>query len=129
MTEKQIQADVYYAFEKHKISLPVLLIAGDSNLDIYRHPLATNSICNNRVMVVICSQYNGVVIAATRIRYFKKETDEQVRRNLAVCKINAQMIDASKKDTHSSAIWKTMIDAYKTNNYADEYLNHHQGGL
>lgn len=128
LTEKQIQAQIYYAFEKKCISLPVLLIAGDHNLDIYRHPLATDSVCNNRVMVVICSQYNGVVIAATRIRYFKNETDEEARKNLAVCKINAQMIEVSKKETHSSVLWQTMINAYKANGYEDEYLNHHQGG-
>ncbi len=128
MSEKQIQAEVYYAFGKENISLPVLLIAGDDNLNLYRHPLPTNAICNHRVMIVICSWYRGVVISATRIRYFRTETSEENAKNIAICKINAQMIAGSKKGTHAKELWQNMLDSYKTHGYENEYLNHHQGG-
>lgn len=128
MSEIQIQAEIRYAFEKEGIALPVLLVAGDENLNNYRHPLATNKSVNEKIMVVICSQYKGVMIATSRIRYFRPETQQEKIKNLAVAKINADMICVSKEEVHSSKLWETMLQAYSNHGFAQEYLNHHQGG-
>ena len=128
MSEIQIQAEVRYLFEKEGIALPVLLVAGDENLNNYRHPLATNKFVKDKVMVVICSLYKGVMIAASRIRYFRAETAQEKLQNQAVAKINADMIAASKLGTHSKDLWNNMLHSYKNHNFEQEYLNHHQGG-
>ena len=79
-------------------------------------------------MVVICSLYKGVMIAASRIRYFRAETAQEKLQNQAVAKINADMIAASKLGTHSKDLWNNMLHSYKNHNFEQEYLNHHQGG-
>ncbi|MGL5956358.1 MAG: M24 family metallopeptidase [Brevinema sp.] len=128
MSEIHIQAEIRYLFEKEGIALPVLLIAGDENLNNYRHPLATAKTANERVMAVICSQYKGVMIAASRIRYFREENIQEKEYNSSVAKINAEMIAASRLGTHSSSLWESMLKSYKTHKVEEEYLNHHQGG-
>ncbi|MGL4676993.1 MAG: M24 family metallopeptidase [Brevinema sp.] len=128
MSELSIQAEIRYTFEKEGISLPVLLIAGDENLNSYRHPLATTTIIQERIMAVICAQYKGVMIAASRIRYFREENSQEKLYNQRVAKINAEMIATSILGIHSSSLWESLLQSYKNHKVEDEYLNHHQGG-
>ncbi|MGL5253568.1 MAG: M24 family metallopeptidase [Brevinema sp.] len=128
MSEFQIQAEIRKLFDAENIALPVLLVAGDEDLKNYRHPLATAKSVNKKVMVVICAIFQGVEIAATRLRYFSTPTQEDKRLDEAVASINAEMIAATKVGTHASQLWQNMLSAYKNQGFEQEYLNHHQGG-
>ncbi|WP_300365313.1 Xaa-Pro peptidase family protein [Brachyspira sp.] len=128
LTEYQIEAEIRYAFGKENIELPVLLIACDDNLNVYRHPLATFKIANERFIAVLCPRYKGVVIALSRIVYFRKRTEEEKKRDETICKINNLLMNETNIGMNSKALWDFMVKTYKEENVETEYLNHHQGG-
>lgn len=128
LKEYEIEAEIRYSFGKEGIECPVLLIASDDNLNKYRPPLATNNIANERFMAVLCPRYKGVVVALSRIVYFRKRTNEEKKRDEAICKINNTLISLTNVGTSSKTLWDIMLKAYKENGVENEYLNHHQGG-
>lgn len=128
LTEFEIEAEIRYSFGKEGIECPVLLIASDENINKYRHPLATDSKANERFMAVLCCRYKGVVIALSRIIYFRKRTDEEKKRDEIICKINSTLISETNVGTSTKTLWDIMLKAYKENGVESEYLNHHQGG-
>lgn len=128
LTEYQIEAEIRYAFGKENIELPVLLIASDNNLNVYRHPLATSKIANERFMAVLCPRYKGVVIALSRILYFRKRTEQEKKRDETICKINNLLMNETNIGTDSKTLWDFMVKTYKEEGVETEYFNHHQGG-
>lgn len=128
LKEYQIEAEIRYAFGKENIELPVLLIASDNNLNIYRHPLPTNNMSNERFMAVLCPRYKGVVIALSRIVYFRKRTEEEKKRDEIICKINNMLMNETNIGVNSKTLWDFMIKTYEEEGVKTEYLNHHQGG-
>lgn len=128
LSEFQIQAEIRKPFDAENIALPVLLVAGDDNLKNYRHPLATAKIVSRKIMVVICAVFQGVEIAATRLRYFTPPTEEGKSLDEAAARINAEMIAATKAGAHAATLWQNMLSAYKNQGFEQEYFKHHQGG-
>lgn len=128
LNEYQIEAEIRYAFGKENIELPVLLIASDNNLNTYRHPLPTNNTANERFMAVLCPRYKGIVIALSRIVYFRKRTKDEKKRDEIICKINNMLMNETNIGINSKTLWDFMIQTYKEEGVETEYLNHHQGG-
>jgi antitoxin VapB len=106
----------------------VNLIATDSRIFSFRHPLPTNKKLERYAMLVLCGRRQGLVCSITRLVHFGPLPDEVRRKSEAVAKIDATFIAATRPGQNLGDIFRRATAAYADTGFADEWKLHHQGG-
>lgn len=113
---------------EHGVYTPVVLVAADERLSMFRHPIPTHKAVEQIVLAAVCAQREGLVVSMTRIVHFGAIEPELRRKHEAVCRVDAAYHGATKPGTR----WCDALDAglkvYRETGFADEWLKHHQGG-
>lgn len=128
MTEHQIAGVLDHRVRDHGLNPVVTLIAADSRIARFRHPIPTDTVCNDYVMLVTCAEYAGLIANMTRFVSFKPLSDEIRRRQRAVVNIDAAVNLATRPGRTLGEIFADLQAAYSANGFADEWKLHHQGG-
>eukprot|EP00698_Gefionella_okellyi_P022007 TRINITY_DN7228_c0_g2_i2.p1 TRINITY_DN7228_c0_g2~~TRINITY_DN7228_c0_g2_i2.p1 ORF type:complete len:366 (-),score=54.17 TRINITY_DN7228_c0_g2_i2:103-1200(-) len=112
------------------IRAPVLLVAADERASLYRHPLPSHSQrISNYCMAVCCGERQGLFVSCTRMFSFGAVSAELQQKHAAVCAVDAAMIAATVPGARFADIFAVAQRAYSTAGFADEWTQHHQGGL
>ena len=106
----------------------VRLVAADSRIDRFRHPIPTSRRIRRRVMLVLCAERHGLTAVATRLVNFVPVSRSLRRRHSAVCRVDAEMILATRPGRAVGQVLRNGIDAYAREGFADQWHLHHQGG-
>ncbi len=106
----------------------VVLVASDHRIDRYRHPIAVDKVIDGRVMLVLCAEMGGLIVALTRIVAFKPPGDDLRRRHQACVNVDAAVNLATAPGKTLGQIFGVLAQAYAEQGYDGEWKLHHQGG-
>jgi Xaa-Pro aminopeptidase len=127
-TEDQLSTTIAGHVASVGARLPVILVAADHRIDVYRHPLPTDTPIRRRVMVVVVVEKWGLHVAATRFRELKPPSSEVRARATAVDEVLARMNAATVVGNTFDDVLAAARAAYTEQGMAHEWELHHQGG-
>ena len=118
------------ASEQWKLGIePVLaLVSGDARLSIRRHPMPTSDKLGGRAMMVFSARRHGLYANITRFVYFRKPSETELKHHTDLMKIEQAVLDATQPGATLESCYAAVSSAYAETGYAEELLNHHQGG-
>jgi Xaa-Pro aminopeptidase len=106
----------------------VVLVAGDERLSRYRHPVATSRSWCNVVMVVVCAERHGLVVALSRIVCAGPASAELRDRTRAAAQVFESLLRATRAGASGSELYAVAARAYEHVGFTGEERRHHQGG-
>jgi Xaa-Pro dipeptidase len=127
-TEIEIANIVKFELGKRNINSVVTLVAADERIAKFRHPIPTENVWKNTLMVVVCAKRNGLVASLTRFFSVGKVADDLRKRTDAVAKVHARMMHATRPNAVAKDIFEITKNAYVDVGFANEETKHHQGG-
>jgi hypothetical protein len=127
-SELDVAGELGGRLRKRGIQTPVLLIAADERIERFRHPIATSKRCDRTMMVVVCAERRGLIVAITRLVHFGALEDALRRKHEAVCRVDSALHAASMPDVRWCDAFAIAQRAYAEQGFADEWRLHHQGG-
>jgi Xaa-Pro aminopeptidase len=128
MTEDDVRAMIERAFAKQGVRVPVCLIAADQRLTLRRHPIPKGEPIDRRVMVVVCAEAKGLIVALTRIVGFEAPDEALAAKHGAVCRIETATCAACRPGRTLGEVFNEIVATYEMTGYGEEWRLHHQGG-
>ncbi|MBE2268798.1 MAG: M24 family metallopeptidase [Anaerolinea sp.] len=107
----------------------VNLVATDERVSKFRHPYITDKRLERYVMIVVCMRRGGLVVAATRLAHFGKLPQEIADGARRVARVDAAGYVATLPGRTLGDVLADIQQAYADVGEADQWRNHHQGGL
>jgi antitoxin VapB len=127
-SELDVAGELDARLARRGVRAPVVLVAADERIAHFRHPIPTSRRCERALMLVLCGERRGLVVALTRLVHFGALPDELRRRHDAVCRVDAALLAA----TRPGALWCDLFElaraSYAREGFDGEWRLHHQGG-
>lgn len=129
-TEFQVAAQLSRACLDFGIDAIVQLIAADDRIDTVRHPLPTDKVIQNRLMVVLCGRRDGLVLSVTRLVCFSPAafTLDLEKRHEAATYVDAVAMHELCVGKTGAQVFGKIQQAYADKGFDGEWKFHHQGG-
>lgn len=128
MSEHEVVAQLVAASRRRGGTAIVALVGSDERISRYRHPLPIAKAVERYAMLVLCFRYRGLVTALTRSVYFGALPDSLHETALAVARIDARMIAATRPGRTLAEVFALARQAYAEEGHPDAIERHHQGG-
>jgi Xaa-Pro aminopeptidase len=128
MTEHEISGLLDDEVHKQGLNPVVNLIACDERIERYRHPIATNKKVQRYVMLVICSEFAGLITSVTRFVSFVPLTVDLQKKQQAVVNVDAAVNFSTRPGRTLGEMFQVIQKAYADVGYSDQWKLHHQGG-
>jgi Xaa-Pro aminopeptidase len=106
----------------------VTLVAADDRLARYRHPVPTAAAWRDTVMVVVCAERHGLVVALSRIVTTGKPSTELRDRTRATAQVFTRLMAGTRSGVTGSDLYAVAANAYEAVGFRGEERKHHQGG-
>ncbi|TMC57098.1 MAG: M24 family metallopeptidase [Chloroflexi bacterium] len=129
MSENQIAGLIVAHAYANEVTPIVVLVAADERVFKFRHPLPTERKLERYAMLVLCGRRWGLVASATRLIHRGKIADEVRRKADACAAVDAAFIRATQPGVTLADVFQIGVRAYAEHGFADEWRQHHQGGL
>ena len=126
--EREIARTVSHALGDLYARSVVVLVGSDERLKRYRHPVPTATRWRHVVLVAVCAERDGQVVALSRIVTAGTATPELVSRTRATASVFGRLIDETRPGTTASRLYQVAAEAYAAAGFPGEELRHHQGG-
>ena len=127
-TENEIAGVVRSELGARGIFCVVTLVAADERIQKYRHPLPTDNIWKNILMMVVCARRHGLIASLSRIVCAGDIPADLQRRTEAAASVNAALYAATKPGVTGAELYNVAAATYAKEGFADEINKHHQGG-
>ncbi len=127
-TENEIARIVRNELAARGIFAVVTLIASDDRIAKYRHPVPTDNIWKNTLLMVVCARRHGLIASLSRIVCVGDIPDELQRRTEATANVNSSLYAATRPGATGADLYHIAANAYAVQGFADEINKHHQGG-
>jgi Xaa-Pro dipeptidase len=127
-TENQISRIVRDELARDDIFSIVTLIAADERIAKYRHPIPTDNVWTNTLLIVVCARRHGLVASLSRMVCAGDVPSDLQHRTEAAAAVNAALYASTVVGATSSELYTTAAAAYAEQGFADEINKHHQGG-
>ncbi len=128
MSEHEISGILDDEVHKQGMNPVVNLIASDERIERFRHPIAVNKKVQRIMMLVICSEFAGLITSMTRFVSFVPLTAEQKKKQQAVVNVDAAVNFSTKPGRTLGEMFQVIQKAYADVGYPDQWKLHHQGG-
>jgi Xaa-Pro aminopeptidase len=128
MSEHEIAAEIDFAVRKRDAKAVVNLVAVDHRIEQFRHPIPTTTKLKQVAMLVVCSEYAGLISNVTRFVHFGKATDAFKQKVQAVADVDATINLATKPGKVWKDIFSDLQAAYAKAHHDGQWQFHHQGG-
>ena len=106
----------------------VTLVAADERLERFRHPVPSNLLWKQVLMIVVCARRRGLIASLTRIVCAGSTPEALIQRTRAAATVNAQLLAATWPGISGSKLYDVARSAYRDVGFAGEENMHHQGG-
>lgn len=127
-TEVNIAADLRRKLSIKGIESVVTLVAGDSRIDKFRHPVPTAARWTGKLMLVTCAKRGGLIVSLSRMVHVGDIPPELKERTEAAAYVSASLLNATREGTTGRQLYQTASEAYAHAGFPDEIDKHHQGG-
>src|SRR5262249_37248162 len=104
------------------------LVAADDRVARFRHPIPTHRRVEWKLMLVVCAQRHGLIVAMTRLVHFGRGPPGLARKHAAGWAGDEGLVDATRPGTTWASVLAAGIRAYRAEGFAREWKLHHQGG-
>lgn len=129
MSELEIAGEIAEEMWERDLEPVVLLVAGESRISKYRHPLPTTQKAGSMAMGVICGRRKGLIASVTRLVNFGNISNEIQEKYMHLLNVEAAFLNETKPGKPFGEIFKAGELAYLTEGFArNEWTKHHQGG-
>lgn len=105
----------------------VLLVAGEERLFRHRHPIPKRRPLGRLCMGVVCGRRHGLIANVSRLRSFGHPEAKALHKH--VCQVEAAALRASQTGATLGQVLEKIRAGYSAIGRAQEFENHHQGGL
>lgn len=126
-TEGELAGAVSEELLSRGVQPVVLLVAGERRIFKYRHPLPRLEKLGRLCMGVVCGKRHGLIANVTRLRSFGR-TDIR-RLNHLILEVESAALSTSAPGASLGEVISAIQNAYRDLGVAEEFENHHQGGL
>jgi Xaa-Pro aminopeptidase len=106
----------------------VTLVAADDRIAAFRHPVPTSQRWTRMLMVVVCIQRNGLVVALSRLVAAAPLPDDLRVRTDACAMVFGRLLAATRAGASGRELFLTAQRAYADATFPGEDARHHQGG-
>jgi Xaa-Pro aminopeptidase len=127
-SEHEAAGELTARLAERGIAAPVVLVAADERADRFRHPIPTALRCVRKLMVVLCAERRGLIVALTRLVHFGPLPEELDRKHDAVCRVDAALHAATRPGARWCDLLAVAQRAYAEKGFDGEWKLHHQGG-
>lgn len=127
-SELEVAGELIRRLRRQGTRAPVVLIGGDDRIVQYRHPVPTSHRFEKALMIVVCAERGGLIVALTRLVHFGPPPEELRRRNDAVCRIDEAYHAATVPGARWCDVLAEGLKAYQEAGWPDEWRRHFQGG-
>ncbi len=128
MTEHQLSAILAGEMLARGVFPVVVLIAADERAFLYRHPIPTDRVIDQHVMLVTCGRKWGLICSVTRMVHFGALPEDLRRKHDAVMTVDATFIAHTRPGACVGDIFQAGIASYAASGFPQEWRVHHQGG-
>jgi len=128
VAETEVTREVGAALLRAGMTPVVLLAAGDTRLLRYRHPIPTDQAWQDRLMVAVCAERDGLVVALSRLLSARPPSGELAARLSAAQGVFTSLLDASVQGASAGSLYQIAAEAYASRGFPGEVAKHHQGG-
>ena len=105
----------------------VTLVAADDRMSQFRHPVPTSREWNHTLLIGLCAERHGLVVALSRIvSSGRSPALHDLTAKTAL--VFARLIAATRPGTTGAELFETATDAYRDAGHAGQEQLHHQGG-
>jgi Xaa-Pro dipeptidase len=129
MEERKIAAGLAGRLLAEGIRFPVLLVGTDERVHAYRHPVPTDKKLKRYVMIGLCAERGGLIVATTRLVHFGNPPDELSAKYQGLRKVAAAVNLSSRPGATVGHAFDQAVKAYAGAGYPDEWKKHYQGGV
>jgi Xaa-Pro aminopeptidase len=129
MSEVEVAGEIAEEMWERDLEPVVLLVAGESRIKQFRHPLPTTNIIGSIAMGVMCARRKGLIASVTRIIHFG-DIDVEVRETYQrLLNVESAFLNGTKVGATLAEAFKAGESEYLKQGFArDEWTKHHQGG-
>jgi antitoxin VapB len=106
----------------------VTLVAADERIAQFRHPVATNRRWQNTLLVGLCAERDGLVVAMSRMISAGRISSDLKTRTEAAAHVFGRLLSATREGTTGADLFGVAAAAYRDAGFPREEARHHQGG-
>ena len=128
LSEHDVAARITYALRERGMQPALILIAADERLQRYRHPLPTDNVFHDRLMVVACARRHGLYANLTRIVSAGTLADDARDAYGRLLEVESTLLKYTQHGVLTRELFPEMQRAYADAGFEDEWAKHHQGG-
>ena len=128
LSEREIANGVSAAICKAGARPIVILVAGDDRIARYRHPVPTDAVWRKTVMVVVCAERHGLVVALSRIVSAGAVDPALGDRTEATARVFGRLLERTREGATGAELFGVGARAYEEVGFRGEEQKHHQGG-
>lgn len=128
MDEYELSSELAQRFIACGLEPITILIGFDERAAQYRHPVPTGAYLHNHALIAVCTRQNGLIVSATRMVCLRRD-DELVRRQKAAGYVDAVLCGGTRPGMDTANLFVQAQAAYAFQGFAEEWRQHHQGGL
>jgi antitoxin VapB len=127
-TENEIAGILRSELGARGIFCVVTLVGADERIQKYRHPVPTDNVWKNTLLMVVCARRHGLIASLSRIVCVGDIPADLQRRTEATANVNAALYAATKPGATGAELFNVAANAYADQGFANEINKHHQGG-
>jgi Xaa-Pro dipeptidase len=106
----------------------VVLIAADERIARFRHPAPNGARWERTLLVALCAQRDGLVVALSRIVSAGPPDATLVERTAATGVVFGKLLDGTRPGITGRELFEIAARAYGEVGFSGEETRHHQGG-
>lgn len=106
----------------------VMLVGADDRIARYRHPVPRAARWQRVVLVAVCAERHGLVVALSRLVCATSLPADLATRTLAAASVFGRLLSATRPGAAGREIFAAAVSGYAEAGYPGEERRHHQGG-
>ncbi len=129
MTEFEVAGLMGRALISEGIRPVLYLVAADARVSQFRHAVPTAKTIENYVVMSVCAERAGLIVATTRILHFGTVPVSTQKKYEDLLLVDAVFVTGCRPGTDINDAFVAGCASYDELGYPDEWKKHYQGGL
>jgi Xaa-Pro dipeptidase len=128
MTERQVLAYMWRLYLERGFEGHYMFAGADERIKKYRHPVPGDATIRDAILIAPAVVRSGLLLACSRLIYFKEPAADIRRRFQAVATMQAAMVAGLRPGTPLLDLRNTFMSLFEELGFAEERTKHFHGG-